>query len=140
VNEAFKTDGKILTDPGWLAVYGKDAAGEDENVVPIKAGESAKTEALELKENETRPPARYSEATLLSAMEGAGKLVDDEELREAMSQRGLGTPATRAQTIEGLLYDGYLLRQGRNSSSPRKASRSSPSSAASASNPSPRPS
>jgi DNA topoisomerase-3 len=112
-NEAFKTDGKILTDPGWLAVYGKDAAGEDENVVPIKAGESAKTESLELKENETRPPARYSEATLLSAMEGAGKLVDDEELREAMSQRGLGTPATRAQTIEGLLYDGYLLRQGK---------------------------
>ena len=111
--EAFKTDGKILTDPGWLAVYGKDAAGEDENVAPIKAGESAKTEFLEIKENETRPPARYSEATLLSAMEGAGKLVDDEELREAMSQRGLGTPATRAQTIEGLLLDGYLLRQGK---------------------------
>ncbi|MBU6181701.1 MAG: DNA topoisomerase III [Verrucomicrobia bacterium] len=112
-NEAFKTDGKILTDPGWLAVYGKEAAGEDETVVPAAPGETAKTLSLETKENETRPPARFTEATLLSAMEGAGKLVDDEELREAMSQRGLGTPATRAQTIEGLLLDGYLLRQGK---------------------------
>jgi DNA topoisomerase-3 len=111
--EAFKTDGKILTEPGWMAVYGKEVAGKDENVVPVRDGEQAKTEALEIKENETRPPARFTEATLLSAMEGAGKLVDDEELREAMSQRGLGTPATRAQTIEGLLGDGYLLRQGR---------------------------
>ena len=112
-NEAFKTDGKILTDPGWLAVYGKDAAGEDENVVPIKAGESAKTESLELKENETRPPARYSEATLLSAMEGAGKLIDDEELRDAMKERGLGTPATRAGIIEKLIYEEYVVREGR---------------------------
>ncbi|MEI8311905.1 MAG: topoisomerase C-terminal repeat-containing protein, partial [Verrucomicrobiota bacterium] len=68
---------------------------------------------LEIKENETKPPPRFNEGTLLSAMEGAGKLVDDEELREAMSQRGLGTPATRAQTIEGLILDGYLLRQAR---------------------------
>ena len=113
-DEAFKTDGKILTEPGWLAVYGKQAAGEDDqNIVPVKSGETAKTEALEIKENVTKPPARFSEATLLSAMEGAGKLVDDEELREAMSQRGLGTPATRAQTIEGLILDGYLIRQGR---------------------------
>ncbi|MEO8206876.1 MAG: topoisomerase C-terminal repeat-containing protein, partial [Chthoniobacterales bacterium] len=63
--------------------------------------------------NQTRPPARYSEATLLSAMEGAGKLIEDEELRDAMGQRGLGTPATRAQIIEGLIYDGYIIRQGR---------------------------
>jgi DNA topoisomerase-3 len=112
--EAFKTDGKILTNPGWLAVYGKAAAGEgDDTVVAITPGEKATTDALEVKENETKPPARYNEATLLSAMEGAGKLVDDEELREAMSQRGLGTPATRAQIIEGLILDGYLVRQGR---------------------------
>jgi DNA topoisomerase-3 len=112
--EAFKTDGKILIEPGWLAVYGKQAAGEDDQtVVPIAKDESAKTEALEIKENETKPPARFNEATLLSAMEGAGKLVDDEELREAMSQRGLGTPATRAQIIEGLILDGYIVRQGR---------------------------
>lgn len=112
--EAFKTDGKIITDPGWLAVYGKQSAAEgDENVVAVAPGESARTDALEIKESETKPPARFNEATLLSAMEGAGKLVEDEELREAMSQRGLGTPATRAQIIEGLIMDGYLVRQGR---------------------------
>ncbi|PWU09979.1 MAG: hypothetical protein C5B47_02795 [Verrucomicrobia bacterium] len=68
---------------------------------------------LEVRENQTKPPPRYTEATLLSAMEGAGKLLEDEELRDAMSQRGLGTPATRAQIIEGLISDGYILRQGR---------------------------
>jgi len=113
--EAFKTDGKIITDPGWLAVYGKEAAagGDEAGVCTIVPGESARTEAIEVRENETKPPPRFNEATLLSAMEGAGKLVDDEELREAMSQRGLGTPATRAQIIEGLILDGYLARQGR---------------------------
>ncbi len=112
--EAFKTDGKIITDPGWMAVYGKQAAGgEDDGVCPVVPGEPAHTEAIEVRENETKPPPRFNESTLLSAMEGAGKLVEDEELREAMSQRGLGTPATRAQIIEGLILDGYLLRQGR---------------------------
>ena len=94
--EPFKTDGKIIVDPGWLAVYGKEANGEDDQaVVPVSANETAKVLALEMKENETKPPARFTEATLLSAMEGAGKLVEDEELREAMRERGLGTPATR---------------------------------------------
>ena len=114
--EKFKTDGKIIIDPGWLAVYGKQAEGDGENdkaICAITAGETAKTEAIEVKENVTKPPPRYNEGTLLSAMEGAGKLVDDEELREAMAERGLGTPATRAQTIEGLIFEGYLLRQGR---------------------------
>ena len=112
--EAFKSDGKIIIDPGWLAVYGKQAAGDDQQTLcAVTAGETAKTENIEIKQNETKPPARFSEATLLSAMEGAGKLVEDEELRDAMSQRGLGTPATRAQIIEGLLLDGYLNRQGR---------------------------
>ena len=114
--EPFKTDGKIITDPGWLAVYGRQAEGESESdkaIVSIRPGEKARTDAVEVKQNETKPPARYTEATLLSAMEGAGKLIDDEELREAMSERGLGTPATRAQVIEGLLYEGYLVRQGR---------------------------
>ncbi len=112
--ETFKSDGKIITDPGWLAVYGKQAAGNDEQTLcAVVPGETALTENVEIKQNETKPPARFNEATLLSAMEGAGKLVEDEDLRDAMSQRGLGTPATRAQIIEGLLLDGYLNRQGR---------------------------
>ena len=112
--EPFKTEGKVIVDPGWLAVYGKDAAGEDEQVVvPISPDESAKVVNLEIKENETKPPARFNEGTLLSAMEGAGKLVEDEELREAMRERGLGTPATRAQIIEGLISDGYVERKGK---------------------------
>ena len=116
VGEKFKTDGKIIIDPGWLAVYGKQAEGDgesDQAIVAVANGEGAKTEAVEVKENVTKPPARFNEGTLLSAMEGAGKLIDDEELREAMSERGLGTPATRAQVIEGLIYEGYLIRQGR---------------------------
>ena len=112
--EKFKTDGKVLIEPGWREVYGKSAAGEDEeSLVPVKEGEPAATQAIELKELQTKPPARYTEATLLSAMEGAGKLVDDEELREAMSERGLGTPATRAAIIEGLLTQEYIRREGR---------------------------
>ncbi len=112
--EAFKTEGKIVIDPGWLAVYGRQTEDDsDKAITAITPGEQAHTEAVEVKENQTKPPARFTEATLLSAMEGAGKLVDDEELREAMSERGLGTPATRAQIIEGLLLEGYLIRQGR---------------------------
>jgi DNA topoisomerase III len=113
--EAFKTTGRIIKDPGWMAVYGREAEGTDSEkaVVPAKPGESATTVALEVKESLTKPPARFSEATLLSAMEGAGKLVDDEELREAMAERGLGTPATRAQIIEGLIFEGYIVRDQR---------------------------
>lgn len=119
--EQFKSEGKVLTDPGWLAVYGKKVVGEEEEnekaLVPVaivgKKAEEASTLEVLLQESQTRPPARFNEATLLSAMEGAGKFVEDEELREAMSQRGLGTPATRAAIIEGLLLDAYVLRQGR---------------------------
>jgi len=112
--EKFKTDGKVLIEPGWREVYGKVAgAGDEDSLVPVKDGEPAATESIELKELQTRPPARYTEATLLSAMEGAGKLVDDEELRDAMSERGLGTPATRAAIIEGLLTQEYIRREGR---------------------------
>lgn len=114
--ERFKTEGKIITKSGWLEVYGRQAESEEENdkaIVPVRAGEIAATQAIEVKECVTKPPPRFTEATLLSAMEGAGKLIDDEELRGAMAERGLGTPATRAQIIEGLLSEGYLLRQGR---------------------------
>ncbi len=114
-DEAFKSEGKVLVTPGWLAIYGKEAQGEDEtpSLVPIKPKERVWANDVEVKANQTKPPARFTEATLLTAMEGAGKLVDEEELREAMSARGLGTPATRAATIEGLIQEEYVHRNGR---------------------------
>jgi DNA topoisomerase III len=113
--EAFKTEGRIIKDPGWLAVYGRQATGEEQgdSLVDLVAGEKALTRDAEIIESQTKPPPRFSEATLLSAMESAGKLVEDEELREAMAARGLGTPATRAAIIEGLVYDEYIAREGR---------------------------
>lgn len=109
----FQTNGKVLVRPGWLAVYGREAQEDDANLVPVAQGEVVHTEAVDVKALQTKPPARYTEATLLSAMEGAGKLIDDEELRDAMKEKGLGTPATRAQTIEGLIAEKYMLREGR---------------------------
>jgi DNA topoisomerase-3 len=109
----FQTNGKVLVNPGWMAVYGKEAQGEDATLVAVKPGESATAEEVNVVGLKTKPPARYSEATLLSAMEGAGKLIDDEELREAMQEKGLGTPATRAAIIEGLILEKYMLREGR---------------------------
>ncbi|QDX82148.1 DNA topoisomerase III [Denitratisoma sp. DHT3] len=115
--EAFKTEGKVLVNAGWLAVYGKEAqsGGEEENsnLPPLEADERVWANDVEVKGKATQPPPRFSEATLLTAMEGAGKLVEDEELREAMSERGLGTPATRAATIEGLITEEYIHRNGR---------------------------
>ncbi|NIE59880.1 MULTISPECIES: DNA topoisomerase III [unclassified Burkholderia] len=109
----FKTEGKVLVEPGWLQVYGRDAEGADANLVPVQKDEKVKTDEIAAVALVTKPPARYSEATLLSAMEGAGKLVEDDELREAMAAKGLGTPATRAAIIEGLLGEKYLVREGR---------------------------
>lgn len=118
----FKTEGKVLVKPGWLAIYGKEAAAEvadakegdkGQNLVPVAPGEKPLAENAEAKGLKTRPPARYSEATLLGAMEGAGKMVEDDELREAMQEKGLGTPATRAAIIEGLILEKYMLREGR---------------------------
>ncbi|MFM2341844.1 MAG: hypothetical protein RLZZ592_1497 [Pseudomonadota bacterium] len=110
---SFQTNGKVLVNPGWLAVYGKEVQGEDANLVPVQPGETVSNEGVNLAALVTRPPARYNEATLLSAMEGAGKLIDDEELKAAMQEKGLGTPATRAAIIEGLIAEKYLLREGR---------------------------
>ncbi|MSU69604.1 MAG: type IA DNA topoisomerase [Opitutaceae bacterium] len=114
----FKTEGKVLTFPGWLAVYGKhtvDDDAADSKALPALASEDvlppvAKTVECRLHEEATKPPPRYTEATLLSAMEGAGKLVEDEEHAEAMKERGLGTPATRADTIDGLINQKYMDR------------------------------
>jgi len=117
-NEPFKTVGKVLVTPGWLAVYGKEAQGKGEegenpNLPPLEKKERVWANDVEVKASATKPPPRFNEATLLSAMEGAGKLVEDEELRDAMAERGLGTPATRAATIEGLIAEEYLHRNGR---------------------------
>jgi DNA topoisomerase-3 len=114
-SEPFKSEGKVMVNAGWLAVYGKEAAESDDTptLAPVKPNETVKTEKIEVEANVTKPPARYSEATLLGAMEGAGKLIDDEELREAMSDKGLGTPATRATIIEGLIWEKYVVRNGR---------------------------
>ena len=118
----FKTEGKVLVKPGWLAIYGKEAAEEvadakdgdkGQSLVPVAPGEKVKTETADPKGLATRPPARYSEATLLGAMENAGKTVEDDEHREAMQEKGLGTPATRSSIIEGLIAEKYMLREGR---------------------------
>jgi DNA topoisomerase III len=117
----FKTEGKVLTFPGWLAVYGKNTVDEDSadsKALPALTAEDgspakAKTVESKLHEETTKPPPRYTEATLLSAMEGAGKLVEDEEHAEAMKERGLGTPATRADTIDGLINQKYMDRAQR---------------------------
>ena len=113
--EPFKSEGKVLVNAGWLAVYGRDIDGESTTTTlsAVQQGEKIKAETIESKPNQTKPPPRLSEATLLSAMEGAGKLIDDDELRAAMKEKGLGTPATRAATIEGLLFEKYILREGR---------------------------
>lgn len=109
----FKTEGKVLVAPGWLAIYGKEAQEEQASLAKVEPGEKVTTEAIEAAGLQTRPPARYTEATLLSAMEGAGKLVEDEDLRAAMAGKGLGTPATRAAIIEGLIGEFYLVRDGK---------------------------
>ena len=112
----FKTTGRVLIDPGWQAIYGKEVDEEEDKesgkiLVKLAAGEQPRVDEAEPKGLKTRPPARYSEATLLGAMEGAGKTVEDDELREAMQEKGLGTPATRSSIIEGLIAEKYMLRE-----------------------------
>ena len=111
--ENFRTDGRVMRSPGWLAVYGKSLQDETVNLPPITQGEKVNTLEARASANQTRPPARFNEATLLSAMEGAGKLVEDDDLREAMGAKGLGTPATRAAVIEGLINEKYVERNNR---------------------------
>jgi DNA topoisomerase III len=110
---SFKTEGRVLVNPGWLAIYGREQQTDDDQIVSVKPGELALTQLIELVKLVTKPPARYSEATLLSAMEGAGKLMEEDELREAMVGKGLGTPATRSTIIEGLINENYVIRDGR---------------------------
>jgi len=109
----FKTEGRVLQSAGWLAVYGRAAGEDNQNLPAIEPGEKVPVLEVSAQANQTKPPPRYTEATLLSAMEGAGKLVEDDELRAAMEAKGLGTPATRAATIEGLIREEYVNRDGR---------------------------
>jgi len=121
--ERFRTRGKVTLEAGWRGVYGllseaeqqaarqdEDAENESAELPELQQGQTVKCTAAEVEAKETKAPPRYTEATLLSAMETAGKLIDDEELREAMKESGLGTPATRAETIETLIRREYIER------------------------------
>jgi len=118
----FRTRGRVLVAPGWRGVYGEgfedraqgeDDEGADQTLPKLEQGEAVETLEVGSEEKETKPPRRYSDASLLGAMETAGKLVDDEELREAMKDSGIGTPATRAAIIERLIDVGYIERDAR---------------------------
>ena len=119
----FRTRGKLLIVPGWRGVYdevaadsrpkGEEDEGADQQLPKLQDGETVKTKKIAAERKETKPPRRYSDASLLGAMETAGKLVDDEELREAMKESGIGTPATRASIIERLITVGYVERDAR---------------------------
>jgi DNA topoisomerase-3 len=118
-DERFRTRGKVTLEAGWRGVYGVEADADKEEdpesaeLPPLEKGQQITVVSAESEAKETRPPPRYTEATLLSAMETAGKLIDDEELREAMKESGLGTPATRAETIETLIRREYIERGGK---------------------------
>ena len=117
----FRTRGRVLLVPGWRGVYGEgleerggdDDEGAEQQLPKLERGEDVRTLEVSAEEKETKPPRRYSDASLLGAMETAGKLVDDEELREAMKDSGIGTPATRATIIERLIEVGYVERDAR---------------------------
>lgn len=117
----FRTRGKVLLVPGWRGVYGElpegggddEDEGRDQHLPKLEKGESSDVKKVESEQKETKPPRRYSDASLLGAMETAGKLVDDDEAREAMKESGIGTPATRASIIERLIDVGYVERDGR---------------------------
>lgn len=117
----FRTRGRVLLEPGWRGVYGEgleerggdDDEAPDQQLPKLTQGEQADVREVGSEEKITQPPRRYSDASLLGAMETAGKLVDDEELREAMKDSGIGTPATRAAIIERLIDVGYVERDGR---------------------------
>ncbi|MCF0252787.1 MAG: DNA topoisomerase III [Duodenibacillus sp.] len=108
--DSFRTEGKVLVKAGWLEVAGR-APGGSADLAPLEGAASAPVLGVAAEAKRTAPPPRYTEATLLSAMETAGKLVEDEELASAMRDKGLGTPATRASTIEALLQQSYLQRE-----------------------------
>ncbi len=111
--ETFLTEGKILVKPGWKAVYGTSSGTADNELQALPEKGQVMCEKIDREELQTKPPPVYNEASLLSAMEHSGKLIDDEELAEAMKERGLGTPATRAAIIEKLINEKYIVREHR---------------------------
>jgi len=112
--ETFLTEGKILLEAGWKAIYGTASGdGQDRTLTPIPANGQVNCSEISIAEHATTPPPRFNEATLLSAMENSDKLVEDEELADAMKERGLGTPATRAAIIEKLIKEKYVVREGK---------------------------
>ncbi|WP_334043599.1 DNA topoisomerase [Burkholderia ambifaria] len=116
--EVFKSNGSVTTRAGWMAVYGRIEGEDDAEMCAVQPGECPLARDVEVKACQTKAPSRYTEATLLAAMEHSGRFVEDEALREALAERGIGTPATRAAIIEGLLAAKpnkrpYVLRQGR---------------------------
>ena len=113
--ESFLTEGKVVVDPGWKIIYGTEKGGKGKDVIipPIPKSANVICSSIDQEKSETKPPARFNEASLLSAMEHSGKLIDDDDLADAMKERGLGTPATRASIIEKLIKDKYLNREGR---------------------------
>ena len=108
----FYTHGRVQLTPGWRALYGTDKRKKDE-LCSVNKGEKVLAARVEANAEQTKAPAAYTEATLLTAMETAGKLVEDEDLADAMKERGLGTPATRAAIIEGLITQEYIAREGK---------------------------
>ncbi len=113
-NETFLTEGKILLEAGWKAIYGAvGGEGQDKIIDPVPENAAISCHAIDRENQETKPPARFNEATLLSAMENSDKLVEDDELADAMKERGLGTPATRAAIIEKLIKEKYVVREGK---------------------------
>jgi DNA topoisomerase-3 len=117
----FRTSGRVLLEAGWKSVYGAEAngrpkdddSGGDQLLPVLREGEQVETRSVDSLRKETQPPRRFSEASLLAAMETAGKQIEDAELREAMKDSGIGTPATRASIIERLIQVGYIEREGR---------------------------
>ncbi|MEJ7789728.1 MAG: DNA topoisomerase 3 [Thermoleophilaceae bacterium] len=118
----FRTSGRVLVVAGWRSVYGEEVdspdkpeedSGGNQLLPKLDQGEEVETRAVESLRKETQPPRRFTEASLLAAMETAGKEIEDAELREAMKDSGIGTPATRASTIELLLGREYIEREGR---------------------------
>ena len=109
----FLTHGRVQLKAGWRALYAATERKKKDELCAVAANEQVHTDKVEAQEEQTKPPTAYTEATLLTAMETAGKLVEDEELAYAMKERGLGTPATRASIIEGLLAQEYIARDGK---------------------------